>query len=90
MGRWTVKIKKKAEKSSKKLSKKINDLLAALIKEIEIAGPVRGNWSNYSKLGKGKHHCHLDRKHVACWEETEKGITVEVYYVGSRENAPYD
>lgn len=28
-------------------------------------------------------------KWVACWVETEKGITVEVTYAGSRGSAPY-
>ena len=35
------------------------------------------------------HHCHLSHKWVACWVETEKGITVEVTYAGSRGSAPY-
>ena len=33
--------------------------------------------------------CHLSHKWVACWVETEKGITVEVTYAGSRGSAPY-
>ena len=53
-------------------------------------GPVRGNWPNYSKLADGSHHCHLDYSHVACWRETSQGIQiVEIYYVGSRKDAPY-
>lgn len=61
-----------------------------LVNEIKIHGPVRSNWDNYGILkGTNTHHCHLSPKWVACWEETEKGIKVEVTYVGSRESAPY-
>jgi hypothetical protein len=27
--------------------------------------------------GSNAHHCHLSRKLVACWEETEQGIAIE-------------
>ena len=64
-----------------------------MLAEIEIAGPVRGNWPNYGKLGKGKHHCHLKKGHptyVAVWEEKDKEIRlVEVIYVGTHEKSPY-
>ena len=67
--------------------------LAALMAEIEMAGPVRGNWPNYGKLGPGLHHCHLKKgrpTYVALWEETEREIRlVEVIYVGTHEKAPY-
>ena len=46
-------------------------------------------WKNYSKLGKNKYHCHLNYRHVACWTAEKETITIEVYYVGSREKAPY-
>ena len=47
------------------------------------------DWANYSKIGKDKYHCHLSYSYVACWNYEKSGITIEVYYVGSRENAPY-
>jgi hypothetical protein len=50
---------------------------------------VQPGWPKYSKLGGKKHHCHLSYHWVACWEETEKGVQIEVYYAGSRESAPY-
>jgi hypothetical protein len=65
--------------------KKFRLLLLAL----RASGPVQPQWQNYSKLSETKHHCHLSYGWVACWEETEKGLTIEVYYAGSRENAPY-
>ncbi|WP_332308295.1 hypothetical protein [Desulfonatronovibrio magnus] len=61
--------------------------------EMEKSGLVRGNWPNYSKLGKNKHHCHLKGgkpTYVAVWEEREEEINlVEVTYAGTHENAPY-
>ncbi len=88
---WTVTITKKAGKSAAKMTDKLQSKLDALVAEIQVLGPVRGNWPNYSKLADGSHHCHLDRKFVACWSETDKEVKiVEVYYAGSRKDAPYD
>jgi len=90
---FQVRYKKKVEKHIDKLPKKIKQRLFALA-DLEDMGPVRRNWPNYSKLGKPKggvikHHCHLDRSWVACWTHEEETILIEVYYVGSRESAPY-
>ncbi len=67
--------------------------LTMLLQEIEKSGPVRGNWPNYSKLIANRHHCHIKNgkpSYVACWEELKNEIKiVEVYYVGTREKAPY-
>lgn len=88
--RWEVGYSKKCSKQVKQLPKGIFDALMALEAEIQLLGPIRGNWANYSKLGRDKHHCHLSYKYVACWEVIDNKIQiVEVYYVGSRENAPY-
>ncbi len=90
---WTVNITKKVEKQRKKLPKTVDDALIFLIKEIEVDGPVRGNWSNYGKLGRTTHHCHLKKgnpTYVAIWEVTNKKIKlVEVTYAGTHEKAPY-
>ncbi len=87
---WQVNIKKKVLKNIRKLPSMINPKLATLILELEELGPVRGNWPNYSKLKELKHHCHLSRNYVACWEEkARKNMILEIYYVGSREKAPY-
>ncbi|GBU23777.1 hypothetical protein R83H12_00395 [Fibrobacteria bacterium R8-3-H12] len=86
---YKVSIKKKAEKNLDKLPSVAAKKFTLLLVELEKLGPVRANWKNYSKLGAKKHHCHLLYNWVACWEETEQGIKIEVYYVGSRESAPY-
>ncbi len=50
-------------------------------------------WPNYSKLGPGRHHCHLKKErptYVAVWEERDGGVqVVEVIYAGTHEKAPY-
>lgn len=90
MKTWNVEVKKKAIK--KKLPKKVIELLVLLIKEMELNGPVRGNWPNYSKLSKSTHHCHLKKgnpTYVACWSVDKNKVYIEVYYVGTHEKAPY-
>lgn len=36
-----------------------------------------------------KYHCHLKYNWVACWIWEKGTFIVEIYYAGSRENAPY-
>jgi mRNA-degrading endonuclease RelE of RelBE toxin-antitoxin system len=91
---WTVRISKKASKQVGKAPEKYRVVLVKLMRDLELFGPVRGEWPNYSKLGPGFHHCHLKKKgkptYVACWQVLEKEIKLmEVYYVGTREKAPY-
>ena len=91
--KWTVKYSKRAAKQAEKLPNKVLEILDLLVAEIELSGPVRGNWPNYSKLG-GMLHQRKNKKghptYVAVWEEDESGIRfVEVKYVGTHEKAPY-
>ena len=87
--KYTVEIKKKVAKDLKKLPKEVKQLLFLLITDLQTKGPIQKSWHNFSPLGKEKYHCHLNYRYVACWS-CEKGKTkIEVYYVGSREKAPY-
>jgi hypothetical protein len=90
---WQVSLSGKADKGTAKLPRAVRSALAVLISEIELKGPVRGNWPNYSKLTPYRHHCHLKKgkpTYVAVWEASETGIRiVEVTYVGTHEKAPY-
>lgn len=90
---WTVTISAKARKGLVKLPGAARKALALLMADIEAAGPVRGDWPNYGKLGKGRHHCHIKRgqpTYVVVWEEAQGGVRlIEVTYVGSHEKAPY-
>ena len=76
-------------KGIKKLPDRIQEKFMALVLDLELKGPVLPEWPNYSKLDDDKYHCHLSYKWVACWKHDKKTIIIEVYYAGSRENAPY-
>lgn len=90
---WTVTIGKRTQKHIDRLPKQAIRNLVALIREIEVSGPVRGNWPNYGPLGHNRHHCHIKKgrpTYVAVWEVRDKEIRlVEVTYAGAHENAPY-
>ena len=90
---WTVKIMRRALKQVDKLPVKVRESLADLIRDMELHGPVRGNWSNYSKLSENRHHCHIKKgqpTYVTIWEVTDKAIKlIEVTYAGTHEKAPY-
>ena len=90
---WTVKIMKRALKQVDRLPVKVRETLADLIRDMELHGPVRGNWPNYSRLSENRHHCHIKKgqpTYVTIWEVTDKEIKlIEVIYAGTHEKAPY-
>jgi mRNA-degrading endonuclease RelE of RelBE toxin-antitoxin system len=86
---YELRIKKRVIRGLKKLPKKIRQLLFLLIEDLKADGPIQRNWRNFSPVGKDKYHCHLTYHYVACWTCKQGEITIEVYYVGSREKAPY-
>ncbi|MBE0502264.1 MAG: cytotoxic translational repressor of toxin-antitoxin stability system [Desulfuromonadales bacterium] len=90
---WKVEFTNKARKQKEKLPRRIQEILFQLVCEIEMSGPVRGDWPHYSKLSVNEHHCHLKRgkpTYVAVWLEVKGQIrVVEVIYAGSHEKAPY-
>ena len=63
--------------------------LANLLEDLRDRGPMQPYWPNYSRIGRNEYHCHLSRRWVACWYWTKGSLEIEVYYAGSRENAPY-
>jgi len=81
--------KKHVQKNFEKMPKPIQKVFRDLIIDLELKGPIQPEWPNYSKLGKNEHHCHLSHKWVACWKHENNSIVIEVYYAGSREDAPY-
>ena len=92
--KWELFIKKKAAKGIESLLKSGRNAeaerLYALLDDMRDKGPVRAEYPNYSKLSNNQHHCHIGHSWVVCWEvENNKLKIIEVYYVGSRENAPY-
>jgi len=87
--KYEVKIKKKVLRDLKKLPTNVKKLLFLLIEDLKEDGPIQKSWHNFSPLGKDTYHCHLNYRHVACWTFRQGEIKIEVYYVGSREKAPY-
>jgi len=73
----------------RKMPAAMQDRLAILLEDLREHGPVAANWPNFSKLGTDEYHCHLGHKWVACWRCQKGTIEIEVYYAGSREDAPY-
>ena len=86
---YKVKVKKKVAQGLVKLPQNVKKLLFLLIEDLKSDGPIQKHWNNFSPLDKGKYHCHLTYSYVACWTCQKWEIEIEVYYVGSREKAPY-
>ena len=86
---FRVSVKKKVLKAAEKMPISVQKALAALLEDLREKGPVQPGWPNYSRIGKEMYHCHLARKWVACWYCEDRELIIEVYYAGSRENAPY-
>lgn len=84
-----VRIKRKAERGLDKLPKNVQQLLYLLVTNLQDSGPIQPAWRNFSSLGDDRYHCHLTYRYVACWTHRKGEIIIEVYYVGSREKAPY-
>jgi hypothetical protein len=87
---WQVTVHRKAQKRIEKMPKREQAILVTLLGELQMRGPVLHDWPNYSKLGRNLYHCHLSYKWVACWELVDEELRlIELYYAGSREDAPY-
>ena len=95
---WNVLYSPKAGRQKKKLPQKIQETIDVLVREIEKCGPLRNNWSHFGPLrGKGlpenAFHCHIKSgrpTYVSCWFVVDKKLKqVEIFYVGTHENAPY-
>jgi mRNA-degrading endonuclease RelE of RelBE toxin-antitoxin system len=87
--KYEVRIKKKILPDLKRLPSNVQKLLFLLIEDLKADGPIQNSWHNFSPLGKDTYHCHLNYRFVACWTFYQGEIEIEVYYVGSREKAPY-
>ena len=86
---YNVTVKRKIIRDLQKLPDNVKALFRRLVNDLANIGPVLPQWSHYSKLSDNTYHCHLGYHHVACWKCENGTVEIEVYYVGSRENAPY-
>ncbi len=84
-----VRIKRKVARGLRKLPADVQKLFFLLVADLQADGPIQKIWQNFSSLGGERYHCHLSYRYVACWTYRKNEIVIEVYYVGSREKAPY-
>jgi hypothetical protein len=90
---WIVRFSTKAGKAAQGLPLPVQTTLWLLVGDLSLKGPVAGNWPNYSKLDRDRHHCHIKKgrpTYVAVWREVgDEAKTIEVTYAGTHEKAPY-
>jgi len=95
---WEVGLTTSATKMSNRMPEKILDLLTALIADIQESGPIQKEWPDFGPLKKSKrvpenaYHCHLKNgrpTYVTCWQVNKERKKIEVFYVGTHENSPY-
>ena len=89
MPQYEVRIKRKVARELKKLPAAVRKLLFLLVADLQADGPIQRSWQNFSSLQKDRYHCRLNYRFVACWTCYKGEIVIEVYYVGSRQEAPY-
>lgn len=89
---FEVIMKKKFQRVIREMPLNARLTLHELILDMQEKGPYRREYRNFSTLNSSgtKFHCHLGWSWVACWYAEKGSYIVEVYYVGSREKAPYD
>jgi hypothetical protein len=59
---YDVRMPKKLEKTLREMPGSAKRTLFHLVNDIRETGPVRPEYSNYSKPGKDLYHCHLGRR----------------------------
>ncbi len=82
-------VKKAALKRIAKAPESVRILFDELAEDLAARGRIQKAWPSFSPLGKARYHCHLACFWVACWYAAAGSIEIEVYYAGSREDAPY-
>ena len=86
---YEVYISKRVLKYIRHMPIPVQRKMVNLIDDLRDKGPIRPEWPNFSKLVSDHYHCHLIYKWVVWWIYRRQGNRIEVYYAGSRENAPY-
>ncbi len=87
--KYKVMLSKRVLKRLARLPEKVRKRFEDLAQVLRAGPTAPYAFQNYSPLGDGGYHCHLGYRHVACWRCEKGTIIIEVYYVGSREDAPY-
>lgn len=87
--RYEVRIKAKVARGLAKLPRNVQKTVKLLVLDLEESGPLQRAWNNFGALGPDEYHCHMTHRYVACWSWQKGSDVIEVYYAGSREDAPY-
>ena len=94
---WNIISTNSVEKARRKLPQHIQNRLDSLMTDLKNFGPFAGGkkWRNFGKMkDRAKtYHCHIGGGHptyVAFWRVLDSlERTIEIYYVGTHEDAPY-
>jgi mRNA-degrading endonuclease RelE of RelBE toxin-antitoxin system len=87
---YDVVYRKEIARQLRGLPTNVQERFYALLDVLRAHVPTGGHiFLKYSKLSGNEYHCHLTYHWVACWRHEKGTITIEVYYVGSREDAQY-
>jgi hypothetical protein len=93
---WDARVAGKAKKQAENLPQDVKTRFHYLLADLRDNGAVLPHRSHFGKIRgkKDTYHCHLTGgrpTYVACWRLTAKNEIeiIEVYYVGTHENAPY-
>ena len=91
---WKVTASRGTLKSLERMPHRARDSFWRLFAVLRDSGPTGPcHWRNYGKL-KSRHeeyHCHLTPDHhwVACWRSEGEAFVIEIFYLGSHQDAPY-
>jgi mRNA-degrading endonuclease RelE of RelBE toxin-antitoxin system len=93
---WKIETIGKVKKQVKVLPDEIRYRFYDLIADLRANGAILPYRPHFGKIHgkKDAYHCHLNKGHptyVVCWRLNPKNEIeiIEVYYVGTHENAPY-
>ena len=86
---YSVLMPRHVLKAIEKMPEPIRKRMVALVEQLQERGPIQQDWPNFGKLSLNKYPCHLSYSWVACWYYEKGTVEIEVYYAGSRQNAPY-
>ena len=86
---YRVTVDRKQMKNVDLMPRNAQETFKRLLNDLRDTGAIQKGYRNFSPLGPNTYHCHLAYRWVACWRWENGTIEIEVYYAGSRENAPY-
>jgi len=96
---WHIRFTRLVLRQKSKLPTNVALRFYRLVTDLKEKGPYLTNWKSFGLLAKSKnipinaYHCHIKigrPTYVVCWQIVDKTIKIlEVFYVGTHENAPY-